>query len=259
MLHLLSHKWATRCCVVMWFVLNLSLAPLMKWSYSNTKLCFRKITSDEPPDDRAESAASSGGSSTTEDCRMYDFPIFITGIHMFFCALMTFPFVKVRLTLAEQVRLVSPLALLFAISVGMGNLSLVYVYPSFSQMVSTATPLITMVLHVCLTHARYNRWALVSVPILSGGFLLCYQHERNYHIVGLLCSLLAAVFRGAKSVLQVKTVFAIAASIVVFGNEVAPEQWVGAIICIVGVLLFQRKGKRIDRPPAPADKTKKSN
>ena len=136
---------------------------------------------------------------------MYDFPIFITGIHMFFCALMTFPFVKVRLTMAEQVRLVSPLALLFAISVGMGNLSLVYVYPSFSQMVSTATPLITMVLHVCLTRARYNRWALVSVPILSGGFLLCYQHERNYHIVGLLCSLLAAVFRGAKSLLQVST------------------------------------------------------
>lgn len=41
-----------------------------------------------------------------------------------------------------------------------------------------------------------------QVPILSGGFVLCYRHEANFHILGMLACFLAAVFRGAKSILQ---------------------------------------------------------
>lgn len=83
----------------------------------------------------------------------------------------------------------------------MGNMSLVYVYPSFNQMVSTTTPMITMLVEI-LAGTRYNKWAYISVPILSGGFLLCYRHEKNFHILGVIYSLLAAVFRAGKTVLQ---------------------------------------------------------
>ncbi|CAD7942799.1 unnamed protein product [Amoebophrya sp. A120] len=381
----LSHTWETRLCVLMWFVCNLSIAPMMKWSYTNTRLCLPARTGDYEKNTArkltatAASTSSAGGETAggaidslsgriqTDDefgtgpriCRQYDFPIFITAVHMFWCSVMCFPFVKVSLTFTEQIRLILPLSMLFAVSVSMGNLSLAYVYPSFSQMVSTTTPLITMCLHMLVSGARYNSWAMISVPVLSGGFLLCYQHEQNYHILGLLCSLLAAVFRGAKSVLQaslladgakrldtvsllfymapysllallgmslmlegtgpytsfyrtrgdessgrtegqfaegsfitvaalsftgvtacllnifnflvtyytgplvlqilgnVKTVFAIAASILVFGNEVKMEQWLGAAICISGVLLWQRKGKQINNMRADGLETSK--
>lgn len=49
-----------------------------------------------------------------------------------------------------------PLAFLFAVSVSFGNTALSYVYPSFNQMVTTMTPLITMVLQVVLLRTRYN-------------------------------------------------------------------------------------------------------
>ncbi|CAD7926590.1 unnamed protein product [Amoebophrya sp. A25] len=334
----MSRKAATYACVFAWFTLNLALGPLMKWSYTNTQLCF-------------------GYSCTT-----YNFPIFITAVHMLCCFVLTGPIVVPKiiaghgakgtssststtasasiLPLQRQLLEVAPLALMFAVSVGMGNVALVYVYPSFSQMISTTTPLITMVMHMLFSNARYNTWAMVSVPILSGGFLLCYQNEANYHYIGVVCSLLAAVFRAGKSIIQaqvledgqktridsltllfymapyslafllvisamlegagpytswfqngevatgagvaafavgssgvmacvlnisnflvtyytgpvvlqilgnVKTVFGIAVSILVFGNKVAPEQWLGACICVFGCIIFQQKGVRTDK------------
>jgi drug/metabolite transporter (DMT)-like permease len=44
---------------------------------------------------------------------------------------------------------------------------------------------------------------------------------------------------------NVKTVFAIGASSLVFGNAVTVEQWCGAAICIAGCVLYQQKGHAI--------------
>merc|ERR1719356_1956813 len=155
-------------------------------------------------------------------CEQYDFPLFITSVHMLCCWLLCGLYLRVRrasapddggvaavgdkdgsrLAAGEIFRLVGPLAALFAISVGLGNLSLSYVYPSFNQMVSTTTPLITMLIQILVYRSNFNCWAYISVSILSGGFMLCYKHEQNYHILGLMCSIGAAIFRAAKSVLQ---------------------------------------------------------
>jgi len=197
----LGEYWQTRLCVVMWFGLNMSIGSLMKWIYLHSKLCSARHP---------------------KRCEQYDFPLFITSVHMLCCWLLCGLYLRVRrasaphdggevaaggrggnnLATGERFRLVGPLAALFAISVGLGNLSLSYVYPSFSQMVSTTTPLITMLIQILIYRSKYNWWAYISVSILSGGFMICYKHEQNYHILGLACSIGAAIFRAAKSVLQ---------------------------------------------------------
>ena len=52
---------------------------------------------------------------------------------------------------------------------------------------------------------RYNFLTYLAVAILSGGFLICYRHEENYHIIGLSASFGAALFRAGKSVVQVSS------------------------------------------------------
>lgn len=197
----LGEYWQTRLCVLIWFGLNMSIGSLMKWIYLRSKLC---------------------SAVNPQRCEQYDFPLFITSVHMLCCWLLCGLYLRVRRASApddvggvaardkggsnlatwERVRSVGPLAALFAISVGLGNLSLSYVYPSFNQMVSTTTPLITMLIQILVYRSKYNWWAYISVSILSGGFTLCYKHEQNYHILGLMCCIGAAVFRAAKSVVQ---------------------------------------------------------
>jgi len=192
----LGEYWATRFCVLLWFGLNMSIGSLMKWIYLHSKLC---------------------SALRPDRCEQYDFPLFITSVHMLCCWLLCGVYLRASrspapddgavvvgsgLGAGEIFRSVGPLAALFAVSVGLGNLSLSYVYPSFNQMVSTTTPLITMLIQILFYRSKYNCWAYVSVSILSGGFILCYQHEQNYHILGLACSIGAAIFRAAKSVLQ---------------------------------------------------------
>ncbi len=42
----------------------------------------------------------------------------------------------------------------------------------------------------------------MQVPLISGGFLLCWQHEQNYHVLGVVGAVSASVFRAGKSVAQ---------------------------------------------------------
>ena len=51
-----------------------------------------------------------------------------------------------------------------------------------------------------LFEALHERFS--EVPLLSGGFVLCWRHEENYQLLGLLSAFGATVFRAAKSVVQ---------------------------------------------------------
>jgi solute carrier family 35 protein E4 len=170
--------------VLMWFVLNLSIGSLlMKWCLMHGKLCFDREQED---------------SSITKQCTKFDFPIFMTGFHMVFCWVICKPFVKIKLSLNEQLRSVFPLAAIFAASVGVGNMALSYVYPSFKEMVSTTMPLITMAMQAFFCGTRYNRWAYIAVPLISGGILLCIRNEAGFNLIGLVCCLTSAVFRAGR-------------------------------------------------------------
>lgn len=149
-------------CVLAWFGLSLSIGSLMKYCYLFSNLCAPGHDSD----------------TAVDECRTYDFPVFITGVHMLVSWAICSLFVGRKaggkksskrakapspMSLKQQLRQILPLAGLFAVSVGFGNVSLTYLYPSFNQMVSTTTPLITMIMQMVVVNARYNNWALVSV------------------------------------------------------------------------------------------------
>lgn len=106
--------------------------------------------------------------------------------------------------LEQQAKKIFPLAACFALSVGMGNLSLKYIFPSFNQMLGASSPLITVIMMVLVTNTRYNAWAWGSMPIICGGIVLCAAKEVNFHMWGAIFCFGATVMRGAKSIIQGK-------------------------------------------------------
>merc|ERR1719160_1057994 len=109
-----------------------------------------------------------------------------------------------NMSLTQQAQKIFPLAACFALSVGMGNLSLKYIFPSFNQMLGASSPLITVIMMVLVTNTRYNSWAWGSMPIICGGIVICAAKEVNFHLWGALFCFGATVMRGAKSIIQGK-------------------------------------------------------
>mmetsp|Transcript_41037 Transcript_41037/g.114048 ORF Transcript_41037/g.114048 Transcript_41037/m.114048 type:complete len:335 (-) Transcript_41037:328-1332(-) len=176
--------------VALWFTFNVSMSTVMKWTYLYGKVCTVDGTS----------------------CRVYKFPFMITAVHMLFSWVVCSFLVRCRadaehrncLTLKQQFQKIAPLALCFAVCVAMGNLSLKYIYPSFSQMLSSVAPLITVVIAVALRGKRYNCWTWSSMPVICGGLLVCSTEEVNFNLYGACFAVGATVLRAVKSVMQEK-------------------------------------------------------
>ncbi len=142
-------SWKARACVLMWFGLSIAVSNLTKWCYLNSNLCHKN-----------------------GKCRRFDFPIFITACHMLCSWVLCSRYAKTKLPQSDRFRRVLPLALMFALSVGAGNLSLYYIYPTFTQMVSNCTPVITMLMQMLFLKTEYNWWGLVSVTFSNVQFRL---------------------------------------------------------------------------------------
>jgi len=178
--------------IVSWFGLNISIGNVMKWLYVYGEICV-----------------SAGEKSS---CHKYKFPLTVTALHMIFSWVMCRMYMMWRgnasqnqqMGLIQQARKIFPLAACFALSVGMGNLSLKYIFPSFNQMLGASSPLITVIMMVTVTNTRYNAWAWGSMPIICGGIVLCAAKEVNFHLWGALFCFGATVMRGAKSIIQGK-------------------------------------------------------
>lgn len=99
-------------------------------------------------------------------------------------------------------RLIWPLSISFALSVGTGNLALKFLFPSFNQMLSSIGPLVTMVLDLGITGTQYNFASYVSVTLCVVGVMLCTVGEPSMHVLGLLYNICSTFLRGVKSVLQ---------------------------------------------------------
>jgi len=160
-----------------WFVLNISIGSLTKYLY------------------------------TRHD---FNFPLFLTMLHMVYssilCAIYLFctrPNFMLTLRPMEWIRRkVWPLALCFTLSVGLGNVALNYIYPSFGQMLSAASPFITLAMTVSMTTTRFNTAAWISVPVTAVGIAFCVEGEVHFNLVGVFALLGAIVLRGAKSIIQ---------------------------------------------------------
>lgn len=175
---------STAVVVLIWFVLNTTIMNLMKWLYLYGKICHRG------------------------ECTYFAFPLYTTAVHMLFSWIMCLLYLfctrtKIpNLSLENQIRKICPLAACFALSVGIGNLSLKYIYPSLGQMLGSGAPLVTVAMATCMTGTVYNRWTWGSMVIICSGLLLCAGNEVNFNAFGIICAVVSTVMRAAKSIIQ---------------------------------------------------------
>jgi len=180
----------TTLTILVWMGLNIAISTSTKWIFLYGKIC----------------------EDGTDNCEVFEFPLTITVLHMVFswgmCWLQLRLFHEApkaaALGLREQARKIAPLAVCFAASVAMGNLSLKYIYPSFSQMLGSMAPLITVGLAVAMQGQRFNCWTWASMPVICGGLVLCSAAEVNFNAVGALYCFGSTVLRALKSIVQGK-------------------------------------------------------
>jgi len=179
---------ATLIVVAFWFVLNIAMGSSTKWIFMYGKICVEG----------------------TQECETFKFPLLITVIHMLFSWGMCYiqltwiskkPNAK-TLTLREQFYKVAPLSVCFSLAVGMGNLSLKYIYPSFNQMLGSMSPLITVGLAVLMQKKEFNWWTWGSMPIICGGLAICSIKEVTFHALGAFFATSATLLRAMKTIIQ---------------------------------------------------------
>lgn len=99
---------------------------------------------------------------------------------------------------------VLPLAGSFALSVGLGNTALVYIYPSFATMLGAVSPILTMIVSAICTGKQYDHWAYSAVALMSAGVIMCLKYEANFAWIGVMACIGSALLRALKCVLQEK-------------------------------------------------------
>lgn len=177
----------TVLCVLAWFALNITMATVTKSLFLYGRICSEGFP-----------------------CSSFEFPLTMTAFDVIVGRWLSGIYLRFysrseprHLSLREQLREIAPMGACFGVSVGLGNLSLKYIYPSFNQMIGASSPLITVLVAVA-TGVRFNAWTWLSVPVISGGIVACVTQEVHVHFLGAASCVGAAVFRAVKTVLQAR-------------------------------------------------------
>lgn len=179
----------TALTVVLWFILNITISNVTKWTYVYGKICVKEFYG----------------------CAHFKFPFMVTVVHMIFswvCCYIYLNWVRQslkqgpQLDFSRQLTKIAPLAACVAGSFGASNVALKYIYPSFNQMLGSMTPLITVFIAAVFQGKQYNNWTYGSISLISGGLIVCGVKEVNFHMLGLSCAICATVLRAVKSIIQ---------------------------------------------------------
>mmetsp|Transcript_107067 Transcript_107067/g.345616 ORF Transcript_107067/g.345616 Transcript_107067/m.345616 type:complete len:717 (+) Transcript_107067:90-2240(+) len=178
----------TSFAIFSWFVLNVSMANVMKATYLHAQVC-----------------------TVNGVCQPYAFPLAITGLHMMFAWVMCSVYAYVTGGLPNDIREwlrrtyeMVPLALCFAGSTGANNMSLKFIWPSLNQMLSCSGPIVSVFISTAVFGRRFGVWVWLSVIIISVAAALCSLSDANPNLMGISCALVAVVLRSCKSVIQEK-------------------------------------------------------
>lgn len=135
-------------------------------------------------------------------------PVFLTLCHMISCSLFanmtvalgTMP--KKDVKTCRQGAKIAVLALVFCLSVVLGNVSLRFMPVSFNQAVGATSPFVTAVLSCLILGSKETaRTYMALVPIVVGT-MIASGFEPSFHFWGFLACICSSVFRGLKSIIQ---------------------------------------------------------
>jgi len=141
----------------------------------------------------------------------FKYPLFLTGGHMiasyFLAAVMIFVLDLVpnrrRIEFKDQVLLVAPFSLMGASSIACGNMALVFLFPSFHEMLQNTTPFWTVLCSIIFAGRRYNTNAyLTLIPITCGGAICALGEQSDFRLLGVIISFMAAIFRALRAIVQ---------------------------------------------------------
>lgn len=140
----------------------------------------------------------------------FKYPVTLTLCHMIFCHLLAastmkycppkglVKFERIKPTTIRSVRF---LAIAFCGSVVCGNVALRFLFVSFTQMIGSTTPLVSVMLDT-VRGKRHSKLVYVSMALLSGGVMLCTKGETNFHMIGFLACVVSVLLRATKSILS---------------------------------------------------------
>lgn len=141
----------------------------------------------------------------------FKFPLFLTGVHFAFCALLALAIMYYRHratgaqfvvpTLRSFMMMFVPIALCFGASVAMNNIALVTASTSFVEIVSAAAPIVTVAVMLVMGKP-FNLLLLVPCFLVFFGCSLCSKADPTYTMLGLSLAAGANVPRALKSILQ---------------------------------------------------------
>jgi drug/metabolite transporter (DMT)-like permease len=102
----------------------------------------------------------------------------------------------------QQFYKISLLALIFCLTVVLGNVSLKFIPVSFNQAIGATTPAFTAGLALVLMRARETRIVYLSLLPVIVGVVIASGAEPMFNMIGFLAAVTAACARALKSVLQ---------------------------------------------------------
>ncbi|KDD76392.1 hypothetical protein H632_c243p2 [Helicosporidium sp. ATCC 50920] len=138
----------------------------------------------------------------------FKFPFFLTMCHMLSCSLMSYIlssvgfFPMARLTSRRQGLKIALLAMVFCVTVVLGNVSLRFIPVSFNQAIGATTPVFTAALVAVMLRKRESRGVYLSLAPIVMGIVVASGAEPMFHVLGFAAAVTATAARAFKSVLQ---------------------------------------------------------
>ena len=102
----------------------------------------------------------------------------------------------------QQFYKIASLALIFCVTVVLGNVSLRFIPVSFNQALGATTPAFTAVLAAVMLNHRETRGVYLSLVPVVVGIVIASGAEPMFNIIGFAAALTATAGRALKSVLQ---------------------------------------------------------
>lgn len=135
-------------------------------------------------------------------------PVFLTLCHMLACVVLSMAFSttqyvpKKSVSSNGQLIKISLLAVVFAMSVVLGNVSLRFIPVSFSQAVGATTPAFTAALSLILLNSRETARTYAALLPVIVGIVIATGAEPSFNLAGFTAAVVATAARALKSVLQ---------------------------------------------------------